>query len=89
MITNIGNAIKGVFSGGNLTGARNFFQNTFGEAGVAAFDAMIGVVEQLNAVLPGLLDQLGQMAAAVFPALLSVVLLIAAPSTFPNSSAKN
>ena len=73
MITNIGNAIKGVFSGGNLTGARNFFQNTFGEAGVAAFDAMIGVVEQLKAVLPGLLDQLGQMAAAVFPALLSVV----------------
>ena len=73
VITNIGNAIKGVFSGGNLTGARNFFQNTFGEAGVAAFDAMIGVVEQLKAVLPGLLDQLGQMAAAVFPALLSVV----------------
>lgn len=52
VITNIGNAIKGVFSGGNLTGARNFFQNTFGEAGVAAFDAMIGVVEQLKAVLP-------------------------------------
>ena len=73
VITNIGNAIKGVFSGGNLTGARNFFQNTFGEAGVAAFDAMIGVVEQLKAVLPGLLDQLGQMAAAVFPTLMSVV----------------
>lgn len=73
VITNIGNAIKGVFSGGNLTGARNFFQNTFGEAGVAAFDAMIAVVEQLKAVLPGLLDQLGQMAAAIFPALMSVV----------------
>lgn len=73
VITNIGNAIKGVFSGGNLTGARNFFQNTFGEAGVAAFDAMIGVVEQLKAVLPGLLDQLGQMAMAIFPVIMNAV----------------
>ena len=72
VITNIGNALKGVFSGGDMSGARDFFQNTFGSAGVAAFDAVIGVVEQLKAALPPLLDQLGQMAAAVFPALMSV-----------------
>ncbi len=71
-ITAIGNAIKGVFSGGDMSVARDFFQNTFGSADVAAFDAMIGVVEQLKAVLPGLLDQLGQMAAQVFPALMSI-----------------
>lgn len=71
VITNIGNALKGVFSGGDMSGARDFFQNTFGSAGVAAFDAVIGVVEQLKAALPPLLGQLGQMAAAVFPALMS------------------
>jgi len=72
VITNIGNALKGVFSGGDMSGARDFFQNTFGSAGVAAFDAVIGVVEQLKSALPPLLDQLGQMAAAVLPALMSV-----------------
>lgn len=71
IITAIGVAIKLI--SGNLDEVRGFIQKTFGDTGVAAFDAMIAVVEQLKAVLPGLLDQLGQMAAAIFPALMSVV----------------
>lgn len=72
VVQNIGNAIKGVFSGENISGARDFFQNTFGDAGVAVFDAVIGVVEQLKAILPGLIDQLSQGVAAILPVIVDL-----------------
>lgn len=72
VVQNIGNAIKGVFSGENISGARDFFQNTFGDAGVAVFDAIIGVVEQLKAILPGLIDQLSQGVAAILPVIVDL-----------------
>ena len=53
-IQNVGAAIKGIFSGENIGNARNFFEEHFGEAGVAVFDSIIGVVEQLKGILPGL-----------------------------------
>lgn len=71
VISGLGNAIKSVFSDGNMSGVRDFFQNTFGEAGAAAFDAVASVVGELTAVLPGLLDQLGQIAATILPTIMS------------------
>lgn len=73
VIQNIGAAIKGVFSGENMSGARDFFQKTFGDAGGAVFDSIIGVVEQLKTILPGLLDQLAQVAAAILPVIVDLV----------------
>lgn len=73
VIQNVGAAIKGVFSGENMGNARNFFQEHFGDAGVAVFDSIIGVVEQLKAILPGLLDQFGQLATSLLPVIGSLI----------------
>jgi len=73
VIQNVGAAIKGVFSGENIGNARNFFQENFGEAGVAVFDSIIGVVEQLKGILPGLLDQFAQLATSLLPVIGSLI----------------
>ena len=49
VITNIGNAIKGVFSDGNLGAARDKINEIFGEKGVAVFDVFVKAFEKIKA----------------------------------------
>jgi TP901 family phage tail tape measure protein len=48
VITNIGNAIKGVFSDGNIGAARDKINEIFGEKGVAVFDVFVKAFEKIK-----------------------------------------
>lgn len=50
-ITNIGNAIKGVFSDGNIGAARDKVQEIFGDKGVAVFDTLIKTLGKVKNVV--------------------------------------
>lgn len=52
-VTNIGNAIKNIFTDGNLGGAREFLINLFGENAIPAIDAAISVLHTVWNVLSG------------------------------------
>lgn len=67
-IKNIGSAIKELFSG-NVGNARKIIEETFGEAGVSAFDAIANAIESVKAVLPVIMEQFSQMGAAIMPTL--------------------
>lgn len=47
VITNVGEMIKGVFSGGNIGAARDKINEIFGEKGVAVFDTFAGVFQKV------------------------------------------
>lgn len=44
VITNVGNVIKGIFSGGNIGEARNKIQEIFGDKGTKVFDTLVNVL---------------------------------------------
>lgn len=67
-ITNIGSAIKELFSG-NVGNARKIIEETFGEAGVSAFDAIANAIESVKEVLPVIMEQFSEMGAAIMPTL--------------------
>ena len=48
-VTSVGEAIKGVFSDGNLGSARDKIQEIFGEKGVAVFDSFVNVFQKVIA----------------------------------------
>lgn len=50
-ITNIGNTIKGIFTDGNLGGAREFLINLFGEDATGAIDGAITVIQTIWNIL--------------------------------------
>lgn len=64
---------------GNLEEVRGWIQQTFGDGALAVFDKVwgviqnVGVVEQLKAILPGLLDQFGQLATSLLPVIGSLI----------------
>lgn len=55
-ITNIGNTIKGIFTDGNLGGARDFLINLFGEEATGVIDGAITVLQTLWNILSGFIE---------------------------------
>ena len=51
VVSNVGEAIKNVFSEGNLAGARDFINGLFGEQGVAVFNTFISVIQTVGGVI--------------------------------------
>ena len=55
-VTNIGNTIKGIFTDGNLGGARDFLINLFGEEATGVIDGAITVIQTLWNILSGFIE---------------------------------
>lgn len=55
-ITNVGNVIKGIFTDGNLGGARDFLINIFGERATGAIDGVITVLQTVWNILSGFVE---------------------------------
>ena len=51
VITNIGETIKGIFSGSNLASAREFINGIFGEQGVAVFNTFASIMQTVGGVI--------------------------------------
>lgn len=55
-ISNIGNTIKGIFTDGNLGGARDFLINLFGEEATGVIDGAITILQTLWNILSGFIE---------------------------------
>ena len=55
-VTNIGNTIKGIFTDGNLGGARDFLINLFGEEATGVIDGAITVLQTIWNILSGFIE---------------------------------
>lgn len=55
-VTNIGNTIKGIFTDGNLGGARAFLINLFGEEATGVIDGAITVLQTIWNILSGFIE---------------------------------
>lgn len=78
-VTAAGDAIKNVFSDGNLGNARAKIEEIFGRKGVAVFDGFIGVVQTVQGILGSLVGFITEHIVPVAEQVLSVIVTSVIP----------
>lgn len=78
-VTAAGDAIKNVFSDGNLGNARAKIEEIFGSKGVAVFDGFIGVVQTVQGILGSLVGFITEHIVPVAEQVLSVIVTSVIP----------
>lgn len=79
VINGVGDAIKNVFSDGNLGNARSKIEEIFGSKGVAVFDGFIGVVKTVQGILGNLIGFVTEHIVPVAEQVLSVIVTSVIP----------